>query len=365
MKKILIENPQKYNICFAENFDSLAENIISAAGTSRKAFTVTDSNVSGLYLDEVISRISACFTGISYYVIEAGEAGKSLANAEKIVKAMIEAGITRDDIVIALGGGVVGDLAGFCAAIYMRGIDFIQIPTTLLSQIDSSIGGKTAVDMDSYKNMIGAFHNPVLVYENSACLKTLPKDQVLSGMGEVIKSALLGDKHLWNYLLDALSDKDIMDADPETLIHILYSTCLVKKKVVEEDPFDTGRRAVLNLGHTFGHAVEKCADFALSHGACVALGTICASYISLKRGYISGSEYDSIYGFIQGIGLKTTVPEKYALTKDAVTAAMSKDKKNGADGLKFILIEGIGNAAVKNDLTADEISDALKIIGIR
>ena len=365
MKKILIENPRKYNICFAESFDGLAENIVPAAGTSENAFIVTDSNVSALYLDETISCISSCFTGVSYYVIEAGEASKTLANAEKIVKAMTAAGITRDDIVIALGGGVVGDLAGFCAAIYMRGIDFIQIPTTLLSQIDSSIGGKTAVDMDDYKNMIGAFHNPVLVYENSGCLKTLPKDQVLSGMGEVIKSALLGDERLWNYLLEALSNKDIMEADPETLIHILYGTCLVKKKVVEEDPFDTGKRAVLNLGHTFGHAVEKCAGFGLSHGVCVALGTICASYISLRRGYISKEEYDSIYGFIQGIGLETAVPEKYSLTKDAVAAAMSKDKKNGAGGLKFILLEGIGNAAVKNDLAADEISEALEVIGIR
>ena len=364
MKKILIENPRKYNICFAENFDGLAENISSAAGISKKAFIVTDSNVSALYLDEVISRISACFAGISYYVIKAGEASKSLSVAEKILKAMIEAGITRDGIVIALGGGVVGDLAGFCAAIYMRGIDFIQIPTTLLSQIDSSIGGKTAVDMDAYKNMVGAFHSPLLVYENSGCLKTLPKDQVLSGMGEVIKSALLGDACLWNYLINTLSGTDITKAGSETLIHILYNTCLIKKKIVEEDPFDTGKRAVLNLGHTFGHAIEKCAGFGLTHGECVAYGTICASYISLRRGYISGSEYDSIYGFIQGIGLKTTVPGKYNMTKDSVVGAMLKDKKNNADGLKFILIEGIGNAVIKGDITSEEISRALDIIGI-
>ena len=365
MKTLTINKPEKYDICFCDSFSDLKELVSRNVKCGCKAFIVTDSNVRVLYLEEVSDRLSCVFSEISSYTIDAGEQSKTLENAEKILKEMISCGYNRDDVIIALGGGVVGDLAGFCASVYMRGIDFIQIPTTLLSQIDSSIGGKVAVDMDSYKNMIGSFHSPFLVYENSSCLKTLPGDQFLSGMGEVIKSALLGDSALWNYLLKKAAELNFPETDPEVLIHILYNTCCIKKRFVEEDPYDTGNRAVLNLGHTFGHAIEKCSDFDLSHGSCVALGTICAAYISMERKYISQEDFYNIFGLIKSLGLYVKVPEEFRADKQSILLAMSKDKKSSASGLKFILLEGIGNAAVKDDVCDDEIDRALNIIGIK
>lgn len=364
MNKITIDNPQKYDIYFSGSFAALKEKTAGVIKGAQKAYIVTDSNVAPLYLDEVTAQLDPLFTEISTCVIEAGEQSKTLRSAETIIKDMIEKGFARDDLIIALGGGVIGDLSGFCAAVYMRGIDFIQIPTTLLSQIDSSIGGKVAVDMDAYKNMVGAFHSPLLVYENSSCLKTLPEEQFLSGMGEVIKSALLGDEKLWRYLQENLSGLAFPDIDAEVLLQILYKTCCVKKKIVDEDPFDKGKRAVLNLGHTFGHAIEKCSGFRLFHGECVALGTIAASFISMKRGSISESEFKAISDFTGNIGLKISVPAELKLNKGQIISAMSKDKKNTASGLKFILLESCGNAVISGDVTQKEIEQALEVIGI-
>lgn len=364
METIIVEKPHKYNICFETGFDHLGECLRTALNKSKKAMIVTDTNVEALYLKEILKISEACFAHVSAYVIEAGEQSKTLKNAENIICAMIEEDFNRDDCIIALGGGVVGDLAGFCAGIYMRGIDFAQIPTTLLSQIDSSIGGKVAVDMNAYKNMIGVFHSPALVYENSSCIKTLPKEQYLSGMGEVLKSALLGDRELWAYLLSNFSSVDFTEIEDSILSNMLKSTCMIKKRVVEEDPFDTGKRGVLNLGHTVGHAIEKSSDFALTHGQCVALGTICALYISMKRNYISAADYEKAYDFIGNVGLMTEIPTGISLTAADILGAIKKDKKNSSSGLKFILLEGIGNAVIKTDVSDEEISDSLKVIGI-
>lgn len=364
MKKLIIEKPRKYDICFCSSFDELKSCISAVSSPSQKAFLITDSNVAPLYLDEVLSKTEGCFFKISSYIITAGEQSKSLENARLILTKMIEEGFNRDDVVIALGGGVVGDLAGFCSSVYMRGTDFIQIPTTLLSQVDSSIGGKVAVDMDSYKNMIGSFHSPVLVYENSSCLKTLPEEQFLSGMGEVIKSALLGDEKLWSFLLTNIKENNAGAVDADVLQHILYNTCCIKKNIVEEDPFDTAQRALLNLGHTIGHAVEKCSAFALSHGECVALGTICAAYISRSRGYISEADYEEIFCYIEKLGFYTSVPKDIPLKSGDVLKTISKDKKNGVSGLKFILLEKKGKAVIKTDVCVQEILGALELIKI-
>lgn len=364
--KLSIENPRKYDICFKSSFNDLPAYIKETAGEEKKAFIITDSNVAALYFQSFLKLIKPCFKKTSYYILRAGEESKNLKNTETVLKALLDQGFTRDDLIIAFGGGVSGDLAGFCAGIYMRGIDYIQVPTTLLSMVDSSIGGKTAVDMESYKNMIGVFHSPILVYENTACLKTLPREQFLSGMGEVIKSALIGDKDLWNFLLEnKIGYKDLSETKTEDIAHILYRSCLVKKKAVDEDPFDTGNRAVLNFGHTVGHAIEKCSDFRLPHGYCVTLGTICALYISMSRGCISEAEYKAACEYIKDIGLYTTVPEELSLTKKMIMEAISKDKKNTSSGLKFILLEEIGKAAVKKDVTREEIGSSLNVIGIR
>lgn len=364
MKNLSVNGSNKYEICFSGSFNGLKDAVTKALDPAlKKAFIVTDSNVSGLYLAEVSSTLKECFLSVSSYVIDAGEGSKTLLSAEKIIKQMISEGYKRDDVMIALGGGVVGDLSGFCAAVYMRGISLIQIPTTLLSQIDSSIGGKVAVDLDSYKNMIGAFHDPVLVYENSSCLKTLPEEQFLSGMAEVIKSALLGDEALWKYLQNNIKSGCITDIGSEALLNILYDTCLIKKTIVEEDPFDKGKRTLLNLGHTIGHAIEKCASFKLSHGFCVALGTICSAYISMERGYISKEEFDKIRSYIKALGLPVKIPEDIILDKAMIFDALLKDKKNSSKGLGFILLEKPGRAVVKNDVTYEEISSSLGVIG--
>ena len=191
----------------------------------------------------------------------------------------------RNDILIALGGGVVGDLTGYTAATYMRGIDFIQIPTTLLSQVDSSIGGKTGVDLKSYKNMVGAFHHPKLVYINVKTLNSLPRREFSSGMAEIIKHGLIMDKEYFVWLNN--NSNHIKSLDTKILVEMIYGSCFIKKTVVEEDPNEKGLRAILNFGHTIGHAIEKSKKFKLLHGECVSLGMVAALRISFDREQIS------------------------------------------------------------------------------
>ncbi len=240
-----------------------------------------------------------------HFIFPAGEENKNLDTVRNLYEALIVKQFDRHDYLLALGGGVVGDLCGFGAATYLRGISFIQVPTTLLSQVDSSIGGKTGVDFDSYKNMVGAFHMPKLVYSSTATLKTLSEEQFSSGMGEVIKHGLIKDASYYQWLMEHAAE--IHSRDLTVLSEMVLVSNKIKRDVVEKDPTEQGERALLNLGHTLGHAIEKLSDFRLVHGHCVGLGCIAAMAISINRGMIRSEELPKLLTVMEQFAMPVSV----------------------------------------------------------
>ena len=253
----------------------------------------------------------------------------------------------RKDMLVALGGGVVGDLTGFAAATYLRGIDFIQVPTSLLAQVDSSIGGKTGVDFRAYKNMVGAFHQPRLVYMNTSTLSSLNTRLFNSGFGEILKHGLIKDASYFQWLKDNI--EKIAALDSGYLEEMIYRSCEIKRKVVENDHTEKGERAQLNFGHTLGHAIEKQMNFELYHGECVVLGMIAALNICVERGTITKEEYDDIYNTFKAYNFPMTVDKT---TIDEVIAASKNDKKMDGTKVKFILLKKVGEAYI--DMTVDD-----------
>lgn len=283
MISIAYQGKPCYEIHLEHDFGKLLE-LVEGLGYSRerKVCIITDSNVLPLYQKELSSILSEYFSLCTTYVFLAGESSKNTDTVGKAYEHLIRHGFDRKDSLIALGGGVVGDLTGFTAATYLRGIDFIQVPTTLLSQVDSSIGGKTGVDFMQYKNMVGVFYMPRLVYMNLSTLKTLTEHQYFSGMGEILKHGQIQDGAYFTKV--AAACEKIKNRELNTLEEIVYGSCLIKGGVVERDPKEQGERALLNFGHTIGHAIEKLSDFQLLHGECVALGMAAAAYLSWKYG---------------------------------------------------------------------------------
>ena len=346
-----------YRIWPSSSFDALAQRMEELDCADRRIAVITDSNVEKLYLDEVTEALRPVCRSISGYVIPAGEPNKNLDEIRKIYVHLIEHELDRNDILVALGGGVVGDMTGFAAATYLRGVRFVQIPTTLLSQVDSSIGGKTGVDFDSYKNMVGAFHQPSMVYLNISTLKTLDDTQFASGMGEVLKHGLIKDAAYYEWCLDHMSEIEERDAD--TLLEMVVRSIHIKRIVVEKDPFEKGDRALLNFGHTAGHAIEKLKNFELAHGECVTLGIIAASYISWKRGYIDEMTFFEIRDMFVGFDLPISFD---SLSADDILDAMRKDKKMDKGHLRYILLKKLGSAYIDQTVEDSEIREALEFI---
>ena len=270
---------------------------------------------------------------------------------------MIENHFDRHDLVVALGGGVVGDMAGFASATYLRGIDFIQIPTTLLAQADSSIGGKTGVDFDEYKNMVGAFHMPRLVYMNISTLNSLSDRQYASGFAEVMKHGLIKDASFYSWLIENMYE--IEDKDTDVVLEMVKRSCEIKKSVVEKDPTEKGDRALLNFGHTLGHAIEKAKGFTLTHGECVALGCVAAAFISWKKELIAMEEYYEIRDMFVPFNLPISVED---LEPSEVIKLTKSDKKADGDKIKFILLKKIGKAFIDTTVTEEEMNAALNEI---
>ena len=345
-----------YDIVLETSFQKL-EREAAPFVDGRKVCIVTDSNVAGLYLNEVADIFSSCCRHVVNFVFPAGEEHKNLDTVQKLYETLILEHFDRKDVLVALGGGVVGDLCGFAAATYLRGVSFIQIPTTLLSQVDSSIGGKTGVDFLSYKNMVGAFHMPRMVYSNMAVLRTLSPEQYSSGMGEVVKHGLIQNADYYQWL-DYCS-KEIMDRNLQTCEEMILSSDLIKQKVVEEDPNEQGVRALLNFGHTLGHAIEKEMNFSMLHGHCVALGCMAAAYISHERGKIPMEEVEHLRELLTRFGLPDSVK---GLSPDAVIRATKNDKKMDGGTVKFILLERIGDAYVDRTVTEEEMRLGLSFI---
>ena len=314
----------------------------------------TEWENSGEELKEILKE--TC-THVSMFVFPAGEVNKTLNTVRDLYEHLILEKFDRKDMLVALGGGVVGDLTGFAAATYLRGIGFIQIPTTLLAQVDSSIGGKTGVDFDAYKNMVGAFHMPRLVYMNLNVLKTLPDRQFACGMGEIIKHGLIQDSDY----LEKLStyQREIREKNYAALLWMVAGSCKVKRHVVEEDPTEQGIRAWLNFGHTIGHSVEKLKDFTLCHGECVAIGCAAAAWMSWKRGLISEKEKEAAEQLLLDYQLPVRVK---GLQPEDIVKTTKLDKKMDAGKVKFVLLKKIGEAFVTRDVEDEELLRASRYV---
>lgn len=354
---ILYNKKPCYDIVFDKSFEGLLAELQEIGIDKKRLCIVTDSNVDELYGEEILKLLAdACVKAVKY-VFTAGEENKNLDTVKELYKFLITEGFDRKDMLVALGGGVVGDLTGYTAATYLRGIDFIQIPTTLLAQADSSIGGKTGVDFDGYKNMVGAFKMPRLVYMNVAVLHTLPDRQYFSGFAEIMKHGIIKDAIYYEWLIENMYE--ICERNLDTLEEMVVRSCGVKKLVVEKDPTEQGDRALLNLGHTIGHAIEKAKNFELYHGECVALGIVAAAYISWKKELLSMDEYyeirDMFVPFYLPISVDNVNPEEILkLTKS--------DKKMEAGKIKFVLLKKIGKAILDTSVTDEEIIAAINEI---
>lgn len=326
MKKLIVQAEKKYDIYIHSNWIADIQNEILAKYNVEKIFVLVDENVEKIYAEKLFPLFSQ--DRVRKYVLPSGENSKNINEYASILTDLARNDFTRNDLVIVLGGGVAGDLAGFVAATYLRGIRYIQVPTTLLSMIDSSIGGKTAIDFDNKKNIVGAFHSPIAVYIDTKFLETLPDEELLSGYGELVKYAIL-DKKIYKLIVKDIEIEDIIRA------------CLVYKKwVVKKDFKEKNLRMLLNLGHTIGHAIESKSQFKIKHGAAVALGIIKASKISNKLKLLKDSEEMKIFNLLQKFKL-------YSEKEFEVGSYIASDKKMRAGGIiNFVAIKKIGKCKI-------------------
>lgn len=344
-----------YDIVFTNGFSDLQEEFSKQEDwKNRKVCIVTDSNVEPLYAQAVKEAISPCVRACEVFAFPAGEANKNLQTVQSLYAFLIAHHFDRKDMLAALGGGVVGDLTGFAAATYLRGVDFIQIPTTLLSQVDSSIGGKTGVDFDAYKNMVGAFYMPRLVYMNLDTLQTLEARQFFNGFAEVMKHGLIKDSKFYEWMIANMYE--ICDREPATMLELVERSCQIKRSVVEKDPTEQGERALLNFGHTLGHAIEKNSNFTLMHGECVALGCVAAAFISWKKERISMEEYYEIRDMFVPFNLPISMD---GLDVDRIVELTKSDKKMKGGRIRFVLLDKIGKAVLDDAVTEEEMKAAL------
>lgn len=346
-----------YDIFSTDSFHDLAREV-SVLGTEKKKLCiVADSTVAALYLKEIEECLSPVCRQVDRFIFPAGEEQKNLDTVRDLYEVLIQKAYDRKDMLVALGGGVTGDLCGFAAATYLRGISFIQIPTTLLSQVDSSIGGKTGVDFDSYKNMVGAFHMPSLVYLNVSTLSTLPDEQFSSGMGEVIKHGLIQNEEYYRWLIS--KQEQIRKKDKASLLTMIEQSNKIKRDIVELDPKEKGVRAFLNLGHTFGHGIEKLKNFSMPHGHCVAVGCLAAVWMSIQRGNLPEDEAETLRQLLYAFSLPVQVEN---ITEEEVLEAVKHDKKMDAGKIRFILLKKIGDAYIDTDVSQEEMRAGLACI---
>jgi 3-dehydroquinate synthase len=353
-----------YDIIIGRNvLQSLGARIAALRPGARTAI-VTDRTVAKYWLKPTEAALSEAGIPTTAVVVEEGEGSKSYAVLEKVCEALIEAKIERNDLVIALGGGVVGDLTGFAAAILRRGVDFVQVPTSLLAQVDSSVGGKTGINSPRGKNLIGAFHQPVLVVADTAVLDTLVPRQFRAGYAEVAKYGLLGDEAFFGWL--EANHADIF-AGGVAREHAIATSCRAKAAIVARDERETGERALLNLGHTFGHALEAATGFSdrLFHGEGVAVGMVLAAEFSAQLGMISPLDVSRIRHHLAAVGLPTHLQDIAGFAQegladaDALLALMAQDKKVKRGRLTFILLEAIGRAVIAPDIQPLLVRDFL------
>jgi len=328
---------------------------------SRRAAIVTNAVVAPLYLERVARALSQGGTMVTRIIVEDGEQAKDWRTLERVFDALLAARCGRDTVIVALGGGVVGDLAGFAAAVYQRGVPFIQVPTTLLAQVDSSVGGKTAINHPRGKNMVGAFHQPLAVISDTETLGTLAERELRAGLAEVIKHALILDATFADWLEQNLPA--LLNREPRALAHAVRRSCELKAQVVAADEREIGLRAILNFGHTFGHAFEAGLGYGeWLHGEAVAAGMVMATELSVRVGLLGRTDADRVRALLGRAGLPVAGP---ALSPERILELMQVDKKAAAGRLRFVLLRAIGAAEVRGDIDDKVVRDAIAACNAR
>lgn len=351
-QQIEVISTHPYSLFLGVALEDLGDYLEKELGGGGHLLIVTHPLVKEYYLERLLKGLSAFQCDV--LVIPPGEEEKSLERLSALTSEAVACGADRHSVVLALGGGVIGDLAGFFASIYMRGIRFIQIPTTLLAQVDSSIGGKTAVNHPSGKNLLGAFYPPLAVWTDFSTLHTLPWEEVQNGLAETVKHAVLGDSELFSFL--EMHQQEILDRIPEIYEELTARSLQVKVKVVAEDENEEGLRMLLNLGHSFGHALETESSYqGITHGQGVSIGMIAATYLAEARGLISSVEVKRILNLVKGLGLPIGIQGK---DPEVLLRLMEADKKNKQGQKVLILPDQIGHALVVRDASDEEILSA-------
>ena len=355
MRNIPVGGTQPYDIRVGPGLldDGAA---LAAHVRGRHVLLVSDGNVAPLYAARVVAALSRS-PAIEPLVscVPPGEAAKSLDGFAGLLRELADMGATRDACVFALGGGVVGDLAGFAAACWMRGIDFVNLPTTLLAMVDSAVGGKTAIDLPQGKNLVGAFHSPRAVFADTATLRTLPGRELRAGLAEVAKYGAIMDAAFLDWL--EANAGALLGSDDDALAEAIARSCAHKAAIVGRDPKEHGERALLNFGHTFAHAIEAEQGYAtpgaLNHGEAVAVGMVLAAELSAALGLAGSAEATGLRRLLEGFGLGTRLPA--GLDPRALLARMRLDKKAAPDGLRFVLWEGAGKARLVSGVPEDAV----------
>lgn len=345
MKNLIVDlNERSYPIIIGSGILESIGDEMKKIGLGKRVAIVTNPSINELYGNKVNESLINC--GFLPFIVEIpeGENSKTLQWADFLYDNFLSHGMDRGSCVIALGGGVIGDLAGFAAATYMRGISYVQIPTSLLSQVDSSVGGKVAVNHPRAKNIIGAFHQPKLVLIDVSVLKTLQKEEYLSGMAEVIKYGIILDKGFFDFL--EKHRNSILDLEMEVLQKVIFDSCRLKASIIQQDEREDGLRAILNYGHTVGHALEALTEFGkYKHGEAVAIGMVCAARISYMMDLCSQEDFQRQLNQIKSFGLPVKF---YGISPELIVRTISFDKKSRDGNVPFVLIEGIGKAKFGN-----------------
>ena len=353
-----------YDILIGENLLSNASTYLAPVLARPRIVIITDKTVSSLHLAPLRASLDGAGIQNDVIVVSPGEATKNFSQLQGVLNRLLDLRVERKDTILALGGGVVGDLAGFAAAILHRGVNFVQVPTTLLAQVDSSVGGKTAINAAQGKNLIGAFYQPKMVISDVATLDSLPTRELRAGYGEVVKYGLIDDFHFFEWLEEHGSD--VLSGNRAALCHAIAVSCRSKAAIVARDEREGGDRALLNLGHTFAHALEAESgyDGRLLHGEAVAIGLHMAFALSSELGLCPRQETDRLQRHLISTGLPATVDqiELKGLTPEIIMQHMRQDKKVTDGRLTFILARGIGRAFIKNNVAEDAVTRMLKTI---
>ena len=376
MEIIDVKSDKPYKIYFEENilknsFSIFEENFLKQKRAGEVFNIVTDKNVSKLYLKVLLKQLRRKGFNIRSTVLPVGEKIKDIKYYHLLMRDFVKHNLSRDSVVIALGGGVIGDLAGFSASTYMRGCNFVQIPTTLLAQVDSSIGGKVGINLKEGKNLVGSFYSPKFVLVDPSVLETLKPIEFVAGFAEIIKSALIYNKNLFNIIYNKiLSLKDEEEEkiessylkskvleDEEFMSKIILGAIRIKREIVQSDEFETNIRMILNFGHTFGHAIEKITGYKkFLHGEAVLLGMKIAAELSVVKGYLSKSEHNKIINLLNVFEL----PKSKAISAKNILKQISSDKKRRFGKLNYILLKKIGDGYPDDSVDDDDVLKAIK-----